>query len=170
MGSTKQPEAKSTAEIYGTKPTDPLVVSPEDLAEELASEPEPGEAEPEPEPEQPFTDGPGSESEGQRFDGLELEAETLMLILDTGMGMAAGTLAGDVTRYERFTLATGRRKTLAGLLEQIMAKWTQRFEPETYFVGLMLVSYAPLLLAAYRERQTKAKAERVEIIEDAQEE
>lgn len=123
------------------------------MAEELKSDPEHFDSPPlEEEPD------PVETKDEPRFEGLELEAETLMYILDTGFGMACGAI--DRTyEYERYTLKETRRKELARLLEKVIQKWETRFSAETYFVGLLMVSYMPLLLLAWNRRTEKVKIE-----------
>ncbi len=140
----------SIDEIYGN--TDPIIIEPEDLADELKREPELFDS---PTADEDSLDDQ-TESGEPKFEGLELEAETLMYILDTGFGMACGAIDRSHD-YERYTLKEKRRKELARLLEKVMHKWESRFSAETYFIGLLLVSYTPLLLLAWQRRTSKVK-------------
>ena len=158
----KAPESESSeSRIYGK--ADPLFTGPNELADDLTEEPEFYDS-PQADDPDPITMESDPDPDPAQFEGMDLEASTLMLILDTALAMGCGAIdrTGD---YERYTLKEKRREELAKHLGKVMEKWETQFSSETLFMGLLLVSYTPLYLLAFKRRKENAPADATQTAE-----
>lgn len=94
------------------------------------------------------------------FEDEKLMAEMGVEIIDLGMQTLAMSIAKDFDNPEKYAVSDYKKNKIKKPLELLLRKRGAKVSPEVMFGVVLLVVYAPTMIAAVQERKEKMKAKK----------